>query len=124
LPKILDQQDSKLVVISDIATLFCDSDIGAWEAKRIFNRVTLSLWNLARHRDVILMATSLPSRNKMKTYLEHFLFGRADVVAQIKEGNPHAKISLTKHPSRPAATAELFLGEPSTQSSLEDFMEA
>jgi len=50
----LDQKKSRFVVISDIAALFCDSDIGMFEAKRIFNRVTLFLWNLAKERDIIL----------------------------------------------------------------------
>ncbi|MFQ6095764.1 MAG: hypothetical protein ACE5NN_06440 [Candidatus Bathyarchaeia archaeon] len=123
LPKILDREGPRLVVISDIAHLYCDSDIGLWEAKRTFNRITLFLWNLVREKDIILLATSLSTRHRRKWCLEQYLLGRADVAAEVEDGNPHVKISLEKHPSKPSASVELFLGEFTAQSLLEDFME-
>jgi len=123
LPRILDQEGSKLVVISDIASLYCDPDIGTSEAKTTFNCVTLFLWNLLREKDLILVATSLSSQVKRKRRLEQYLLSRASIVAMAEAGNPHVKITLEKHPFKPLTSVELFPGEPSAQSLLLDFME-
>ena len=123
LPEILDREDSRLVVVSDVAALYCDSDIGIWEAKRTFNRVTLFLWELVRQRNIILVATSLSSRAERKWRLEQYILGRADVVAKVEGGNPHVKITLEKHATKPLDSVELLFGEPNAQSLLEDFME-
>jgi len=123
LPKILDREGSRLVVISDIAALYCDSDIGLWEAKRTFNRVSLFLWELVRQRKIVLVATSLSPRVDRKRCLEQYLLGRASVVAKVEAGNPHARISLEKHPSKALASVEFFYKKPEFQSLLEEFLE-
>jgi len=124
LPEILDREESKLVVVSDIAALYCDSDIGMLEAKTTFNQVTLFLWNLARENNLLLVTTSLSSRGERKRRLEQYIHGRADIAARVEAGKPHVKVSLEKHPSKPKAFVRLFVGEPIAQYLLEDFMEA
>jgi len=123
LPEILDREDSRLVVVSDIAALYCDSDIGMLEAKITFNQVTLFLWNLARENNLLLVTTSLSSRGERKRRLEQYIHGRADIAARVEAGNPHVKVTLEKHPSKPEASVRLFVGEPIAQYLLEDFME-
>jgi len=123
LPKILSREGSRLVVISDIANLYCDPDIGVWEAKKTFNRVTLFLWELVRQKNTLLVTTSLSSQSERKRCLEHYLIGRAPVVAMVEAGNPHAKITLQRHPSKPMASVKLSFREPRAQPLLEDFME-
>ena len=124
LPEILDREESKLVVVSDIAALYCDSDIGMLEAKTTFNQVTLFLWNLTRENNLLLVTTSLSSRGERKRRLEQYIHGRADIAARVEAGKPHVKVSLEKHPSKPKAFVRLFVGEPIAQYLLEDFMEA
>ncbi|MCW4027663.1 MAG: hypothetical protein NWE76_09305 [Candidatus Bathyarchaeota archaeon] len=123
LPEILDREDSKLVIVSDIAALYCDSDIGTLEAKTTFNHITLFLWNLARENNLLLVTTSLSSRGERKRRLEQYIHGRADIAARVEAGNPHVKVTLEKHPSKPEAATSLFMGEPIAQYRLEDFME-
>jgi len=122
LSQILDREKSRLVVISEATTLYCDADIGSAEAKKTFNYVTLYLWNLVRERNIILLVTSSSSSSKRKRCLEQYLLGRADVAARVETGNPHIKIFLEKHPSRALASSEL-LEEVSAQSRIEDFLE-
>jgi len=119
---ILDQKGSRLVVISDITSLYCDRDIKFREARRIFNRITLFLWKLVRQREILLVATSLSSRAQRKHRLEHYLSGRASLVAGVKGGNPHARITLEKHPSKPPASLQLSFGLSTAQPLLEDFL--
>jgi hypothetical protein len=124
LPEILNQVNSKLVVVSDIATLYCDSGIEMLEAKTTFNRVTRFLWNLVRERNLLLVVTSFSSTNRRKRTLEQYLLGRSDIAAKVEEGNPHVKLTLEKHPSKGAVSVELLFNEPRNQLLLEEFMEA
>jgi hypothetical protein len=123
LPEILNRVKPKFVVVSDVAALYCDSDIGLFEAKRTFNRVVCFLWNLVRERSLLLVATSFSSTNRRKRLLEQYVLGRSDIVAKIEEGNPHVKLTLEKHPSKPAVSVELFFDESRDQFLLEEFME-
>jgi len=123
LPEILERERPKLVVISNIAALYCDPDIGILEATRTFNRVTLFLWNLTREKNLVSVTTSLSSKGERKQCLEQYLQGRADIVANIETGNPHTKITLEKHLSEPAASVNLSFNEPNAWTLLEDFME-
>jgi hypothetical protein len=124
LPEILNRKESKLVVVSDLPALYCDSDIGLFEAKRTFNRVTRFLWDLIKERRLLLVATSLSSKNTRKRGLEHYLLGRADVAAKIEDRNPYVRLTLEKHPSKPTVSVDLFFEEPRGQFLLEDFVEA
>ena len=123
LPEVLEREGSKLVVVSDIAALYCNPDIGMLEAKTTFNRVTLFLWNLVRENNLLLVTTSLSSGGGRKQRLEQYLQGRADISAKVEAGNPHVKIILEKHLSNSTATVNLSFSEPSSQPLLEDFME-
>ena len=123
LTKILDREDSRLVIVSDIPALYCDPDIGLYEAKNTFNRITRFLSNLAWQKSVLVVTTSLSSRSERKRRLEQYLFARASLVAGVEGGNPHATITLQKHPTRPSDFTEFCLGAPTTQSLLADFAE-
>jgi hypothetical protein len=123
LPEVLNRLNSRLVVVSDIATLYCDSDIELFEAKKTFNRVARFLWNLVRERNLLLVVTSFSSTNKRKRLLEQYLLGRSDVAAKIEEENLHVILTLEKHPSKPTVSVELLFNKPKNQSLLEEFMD-
>ncbi|MBS7657421.1 hypothetical protein KEJ33_05810 [Candidatus Bathyarchaeota archaeon] len=122
--EILNREGSRLVVVSDIAELYCDLDIGVLEAKRTFNNVTCFLWNLAREKRLLAVSTSLASRERRKRQLEHYLLGRADVVVRVDEGNAHLQLTLEKHPSEPPFSMDLCFDESVNHSLLEDYLEA
>ncbi|MBS7614740.1 hypothetical protein KEJ18_03295 [Candidatus Bathyarchaeota archaeon] len=123
LPEVLRWLKPKLVVISDIAALYCDSDIGLFEAKKTFNRIVCFLWNMAKGKNLLFVVTSFSSGNRRKRLLEQHLIGRSDIAAKIEEGNPHVKLTLEKHPSKPAVSVDLHYNEPRNQFLLEEFME-
>jgi len=123
LQPFLEQKKVKLVVVSDIPTLFCDSNIGILEAKRLFNRLTRSLWKLVKEHDIILIVTTLSSRSVRKQCLEQYLLGRADIVVGVVSKNLQLEISVEKHPSMPLTSTTLFFGKPSDQSIMDNFLE-
>src|SRR4030043_815812 len=58
--------NAKLVIISDIASMFLDKDVQDEEAKRIFSQVTNRLLNFAREQDVIVVATYPPHQDSQR----------------------------------------------------------
>lgn len=124
LSEILEREHPKIVAASNIAALYCDSGIGLWEAKQTFNKITRYLWKLAHEKQILVVTTSISSRNQRKKRFEQYLLGRADIVVRIKEDNPCMKLILEKHISRPKVSMKVFFEEPVAQSLLEDFVEA
>jgi len=118
LTPLIEQTGSRLIIISDIAALFCDSDIGIAEAMRTFNRITLFLWKLVREQDIVLLASSLSSRSKKKRLLDQYLLCRSDVVARFEAEISRVKVNLEKHPSKLPTSTEVFCRVPNVQSLL------
>jgi hypothetical protein len=122
LVSFIDKKNPRLVVISDIVSLFCNSNIGIFEAKRIFNSIVLFLWKLAKKKNIVFVVTSISSNSDRKQRLELYLFGRADIVIGIDTGEQSAKIMLEKHPFLPSTFKEFYFRSPGNQPLLEDFI--
>ncbi|MCS7120773.1 MAG: hypothetical protein RMJ07_01505 [Nitrososphaerota archaeon] len=122
LPRVIDQKGSRLVMVSDVTSLYCDPELERFEAKKTFNTVTCYLWNLAKEKRIIVVATSPSEGAKRKRCLEYYLLGRADVAVRVDEGNCRLRLVLEKHPSKPPASVDLYLTGCGGQSLLEDFL--
>ncbi len=113
--------DAKLVIISDIAGFFLDTDISEVEALRIFSHVTTFISNFARENQVIIIATYPPHANTSRNSLLHKqTCARASVVLSISRTAYDRKIDLEKHPYLPLGIAEL----PNESSTIADFADA
>jgi len=65
LPYALEKYKAKLAVVSDITLLYCDPDVrGEREALELFKGDISSLSNLAKRKEVLVLATVLRSRNQ------------------------------------------------------------
>lgn len=113
--------NAKLVIISDIASMFLDKDVADEEAERIYNQITTRLSHFAREHQVIVVATYPPHiDNRRNTYLKALTTGRANVVIALKQSKYEREIILEKHPTFTLGSAEL----PSETVPLTAFMEA
>jgi hypothetical protein len=111
--------DAKLVVISDIAGFFLDSDVPQEEAQRIYSQIVSYLSNFAGKHQIILIATYLPYKSsKRNSVLQEMTFARATTVLSFIKTKYMREVSLEKHPSFVLGTAEL----PSENRTLTDFM--
>ena len=121
LEETIKKYDAKLVVISDIAGFFLDSDVPQEEAQRIYSQIVSYLSNFARKHQIILIATYLPyESNKRNSLLQEMTFARATTVLSFIKTKYMREVSLEKHPSFVLGTAEL----PSENLTLTNFMGA
>jgi len=89
---------SKLILISDIMSLFLDRDVPTREAMDIFNKAMIYLSDLVTRRHVIVVATCFPHwHSRRQVFLESVLFGRANTVIKINESKSKLQFSLESH---------------------------
>ncbi len=113
--------NAKLVIISDIVTMFLNKDIEDDEAKRIYNQVTAYLSKFIKEHEVIVIVTYPPNiDNKRNLHLHALTSGRANVVLSLKQTKYKREIILEKHPTLPLGSAQL----PSDILPLTAFLEA
>ena len=113
--------NAKLVIVSDIASMFLDKDVEDEEAKRIYSQITTRLLHFAREHQVIVVATYPPHiDNRRNIYLKALTTGRANVVIALKQSKYEREIILEKHPKFVLGSAEL----PSETLPLTAFMKA
>ena len=113
--------NTKLVIVSDLACMFLDRGIQDEEAKRIYNQVTKRLSNFAKENQVIAIATYPPHEDSRRNiYLEALTAARANVVIGLKQTRYEREVTLEKHPSLALGSAEL----PTEILPLTAFMEA
>jgi hypothetical protein len=110
---------SRLVVVSDIISLYLDRDVPWSEAMDVFYKLTSYLTKFARENGVIVVATHFPRyRSGRSMYFESVLFGRADVLIRVRDSRRVLRFVLEKH-------SRYGLGEvefPSDRVTLERFM--
>ncbi len=100
--------NAKLIIISDIATMFLDKDVEDDEAKRIYNQVTAYLSKFIKEHEVIVIVTYSPNiDNKRNIYLHALTLGRANVVLSLKQTKYKREVVLEKHPTLPLGSAQL-----------------
>jgi hypothetical protein len=112
---------AKLVVISDVAGLFLDSDVPAQEAQKIYNQIVGYLSNFAKKYQIIIMITFLPYKSgERNVRLQEITFNKANTVLRLVKTKYARKIALEKHPRHKLGIAEL----PSGNLGLTNFMES
>ncbi|UCH31938.1 MAG: hypothetical protein JSV05_00620 [Candidatus Bathyarchaeota archaeon] len=93
----IEEHDSKLVIVSDIAGPYLNTDLPKREAREVFNQLTKSLLKLAEESRVLVVATYLlhhPSERNF--FFKTLVLGRADVVASVKPSRYGQQFVLEK----------------------------
>jgi len=117
----VEEHDSKLVIVSDIAGLYFDKDVPKREARDVFNQLTIYLLEFAKDNRVIVMATNLPHyQSKRNIFFKAVACGRANVVVSVKPSRYGQQFVLEKHPFFNLGNTDL----PSGNLTLTKFMEA
>jgi hypothetical protein len=111
--------DAKVVIISDIAGFFLDTDVAAEEAQRIYNQILAYLADFARKHQIIVIATYLPHENsKSNTTLQEMTCANASTVLYFTKTLYGKHVVLEKHPIYILSSTKL----PSETTTLTDFM--
>ena len=120
LESAIEKYKSKVLILSNFAQLYLDSDVPKKEAQEVFLQLTAYLADFAKKNRVILIATHPPHFwSKRSKFFEEVLCGRANVVASIKQFRNRPYFVLEKHPNFKLGKAEF----PSEEVTLADFLE-
>lgn len=90
--------DSKLIIISDIAKLYLDEDIPQKEARDVFNQLTVYLSKFARENHVVVVATYLSScSSERNILLRAVAFEHANIVVPVKPSKKRSNRMNRQH---------------------------
>ena len=124
LPEALEKFRSRLVVVSDITSLFLDPDVPRTEAWDVFNRLTMYLSDYASKSDIIVLATHVPRvPTRRSVFLDSALHSRAHVLLRLRDTHSILKFALMKHPNITLRYAELTWNTFGNALTLKEFLE-
>jgi len=99
LESFLRRKRSKLLVVSDITSLFFDRDIPETEAKDLFMKVCAKLSEIAARKKSIVVTSYFPERrSKRGVFFEAFLFGRSNISVRLRKRGKILSFVLEDHP--------------------------
>jgi len=99
LERFLNKKKAKLLVVSDITSLFFDRDIPKTEAKDLFMKVCSKLSEIAERKPVIVITSYYPERrSRQGLFLEAVLFGKSNVLLRFKKRGGVLSFILEDHP--------------------------
>lgn len=96
----LEQYKSKLVLISDITTLFLDRDVPGREAVGVFNKIMAFLSGLVKHEGIIIVASYFPQKghHRRRFFLESVLLGGASLIIKLNESRGKLQLAFQNRP--------------------------
>ena len=108
----IESYESKIIVLSDLARLYLDSDVPKKEAQKVFLQLTGYLSDFAKKNRIILV-TSYPSAfwSKNSRFFKEVLCSRANVVASVRNFRGRRCFVLEKHPIFSLGKAEFPFDE-------------
>jgi hypothetical protein len=119
LKQAVERYNAKIVIISDIASLFLDEDVEDEEARRVYSQVISYLQNFAKEKQIILIATYPTRQNSSRNnYMQTLTCDKANVILAYRQTKYDREFALEKHPRFMLGTAEF----PSDNLTLTDFM--
>jgi hypothetical protein len=95
---VLRQKRARLLVVSDVASLFLDKDVPKTEAEDLFLKVCVKLSQISANKQAIVAATYLHSQMPMQSLrFRHYLFGHSNVIAEVKGDENVLSLILEDH---------------------------
>jgi len=99
LDKILNSKRARLLIVSDIASLFFDNDIPKTEAKNLFVKICSKLSEVAAKKRTISVTNYFPSRkSKQSLFFEVVLFSWSNILIRLKRNRSVLTLILEDHP--------------------------
>ncbi|HKZ94256.1 MAG TPA: hypothetical protein VJ249_06730 [Candidatus Bathyarchaeia archaeon] len=117
----LKRYKSKLVLISNITSLFLDRDVPNQESFVIFNKVITRLSDLALRRNIITVATCFNNESsRRQNILESILLEKTRTIAEVTELNGRLQLTIQNSDFPKPLKVDIL----QNRTTLEKFMEA
>jgi hypothetical protein len=99
LRSVLRKTRARLLIVSDVASLFLDRDIPKTEGRELFMKVCSKLSEIASEKRVIVVASYFPEgQSRQGMFFEAVLFGKADVLVRLRRKGQVLTVALEDHP--------------------------
>jgi hypothetical protein len=96
---VLKKTRAKLLIISDITSLFLDRDMPKTEGRELFMKVCSKLSAIASEKQAIVVASYFPAeRSRQSVFFEAVLFGKSDILIRLKRRGQVLSVALEDHP--------------------------
>jgi hypothetical protein len=96
----VENQNAKLVIISDIACPFLYDNVNDQEAKTVYSQIMNYLANFAKKHHIIIIATYLSHENSRRNIaLQEITSAKANTVLRFTKTPYTKEVELEKHPS-------------------------
>jgi hypothetical protein len=106
----LEGLNARLLVVSDVTSLFLDRDMPKIEAEELFVKVCSKLSDIASDKKVVVLATyHADGRSRRSLFLEAVLFGRCSVLIKFERKGRFLRFALQDHPHIKPFTLDLKL---------------
>jgi hypothetical protein len=119
LESFLKKKRAKLLVVSDIASLFSDRDIPKTEAKDLFMKTCTKLSEIASRKKSVVLVTHFAERLKRNMIFDAVLYGKANVSVRFRKRKGILSFILEDHSHVKSFTMDL---PASDYASLKAFM--
>jgi hypothetical protein len=97
---VLRKTQARLLVVSDVSSLFSDRDVPKAEARELFMKICSKLSEIASEKQAIIVVTYLPKkRSRMELFFEAVLFGKCTVLIRLRRKGRIFTFVLEDHPS-------------------------
>jgi hypothetical protein len=96
---VLRKTRTRLLIVSDITSLFMDRDVPKVESRELFIRVCSKLAQTALEEQMIVAVSYFPDRrSRQGLFLEAILFGKCNVLIKLKRKSGVFTFVLEDHP--------------------------
>jgi len=117
---VLKKTKARLLIVSDVTSLFLDRDLPQTEARELFTRVCHTLSEIAAEKQTLVVATYFPEdRSRQGLFFEAFLFGKCDVLARLRRKGKMLNFILEKHPRVKPFDMDFTVGAASSATLME-----
>ena len=99
LHNVLEKNKSRLLIVSDITSLFLDRDVPKTEARELFIKVCSRLAKFASEKQAIVAVSYFPERRSSQSlFLEAVLFGKCNILIRLERRGRVFTFILEDHP--------------------------
>ena len=97
---ILKKTKARLLVVSDVTSLFFERALSQTEARELFTKVCTTLSEAATKKQIIVIATYFPEgKSRQSLFFETVLFGKCTVLVKLRRKGKLLNFILEKHPN-------------------------
>lgn len=96
---VLQQIRARLLIVSNITSLFLDRDMPKFEGRELFMKICSKLSEIASEKHITVVVSYSPlNRSGQSLFFEAALFGKSNILMKLKKSGQVLSVSLEDHP--------------------------